>query len=123
MRGSSKILMAFVAMMILAAPLSRADDHLGLLLPSDGIFKSGSVRLVRFDGVDYRIKAQVPCELYFEKADDHLHILNIKPEEEELTAFCIVTVQWGIFAPVTLQIEGGGTNSWLINTETGYAEK
>ena len=121
MRGSSKILMALVAVMILAAPLARAGDDLGL--PTDKTSKGTTYQLVRFDGVIYRITTEVACNLYFERVDDELHRLSIKPVAEELTPVCLVVIQWGMFPAVTLGLEGGGTNSWLLGTETGYAEK
>jgi len=123
MRGSSKILMAFFAVMILAAPLARAGGDLGL--PTDETSKGTTIQLVGFDGVFYRVVTEVPCELYFRRVDDSLHRLdiNIKPVEDELTPVCIVVVQWGGFPPVSLGLEAGGTNSWLLGTETGYAEK
>jgi len=121
MRGSSKILMALVAVMILAAPLARAGDDLGL--PTDKTSKGTTTQLVSFDGVIYRVTAEVSCKLYFERVDDELHRLSIKPVEVELTPVCDVVVQWGGFPAVTLGLVIGGSNSWLLGTETGYAEK
>jgi hypothetical protein len=120
MRGSSKILMALVAMMILAAPFARAQDDLAL--PTDKT--SGTTyKLVRFDGVVYRIFAEVPCELYFQKVDSCHHRFYAKPVADTVTPFCEVSVQWGSFPTVSLFLETGGTNSWILGTETGYAEK
>ena len=121
MRGSSKILMALVAVMILAAPFAYAGDDLGL--PTDKT--SGTTyKLVRFDGVVYRIFTEVTCELYFTRIDDEHHRLTIKtPDKGVLTPFCEVQVQWGSFPPVILGLVVGDTNSWILGTETGYAEK
>jgi hypothetical protein len=121
MRGSRKILMAMIAVLILTAPLARAGDELGL--PTDKTSKGNTTQLVRFDGVIYKITTEVSCEIYLERVDDFFHRLNIKPVEQVLTPVCDVTVQWGVFPPVTLGLETGGTNSWLLGTETGYAEK
>jgi hypothetical protein len=120
MRGSSRILMALVAVMILAAPIARAEDELGV--PTDKT--SGTTyKLVRFDGVVYRITTDVPCELYFYKIDGEHHLLNIKPVVAGPLPFCVAVVQWGLFPPVTLGLSTGETNSWILGTETGYAEK
>ena len=119
MRGSSKILMALVALMILAAPSARAGDD--LCLPTDKTAGT-SYKLVTFDGIEYRIYSEVSCELYFRKIDDGHHLLSIRPVEE-VTPFTEVSVQWGSFPPVTLGLESGDTNSWILGTETGYAEK
>ena len=120
MRGSSKILMALVAVMILAAPFAWAGDDLGL--PTDKT--SGTTyKLVRFDGVDYRIATEISCDLYFYKVDSEHHRLSIKTVPDGVTPFCEVVVQWGLFPAVSLGLSAGGTNSWILGTETGYAEK
>ena len=119
MRGS-KILLALVAVLLLAAPFASAGDELGV--PTDKT--SGTTyKLVRFDGVVYRIATEVACNLYFYRLDDGHHLLSIKPVEEGPTPFCMVVVQWGMFPPVSLGLGMGGTNDWILGTETGYAEK
>lgn len=120
MRGSSKILMALVAVMILAAPFARAGDNLGL--PTDKT-SGATYTLVRFDDVDYRIVTEVSCDLFFQKIDEEHHLLSIKTVPDGVMPYCEVVVQWGMFPPVTLGLEAGGTNSWILGTETGYAEK
>lgn len=122
MRGSSKILMALAAMVILAAPFAQAEDELGL--PTDKTTGS-TFKLVRFDGVVYRIFMEIPCDLYFSRIDDEHHLLTVRPVTDKVTVtpFCEVSVQWGVFPAVILGLEIGGTNSWLLGTETGYAEK
>ncbi len=120
MRGSRKILMALVAVMILASPFARAGDDLGL--PTDKT-SGATYTLVRFDGMVYRIMTQVSCDLFFQRIDDEHHFLSIKPVPDGVTPFCEVVVQWGMFPAVTLGLEAGGTNSWILGTETGYAEK
>jgi hypothetical protein len=120
MRGSSKILMALVAMMILAAPFARAEDSLAL--PTDKT--SGTTyKLVRFDGVVYRIFTEVSCELSFQKVDNEHHLFSAKPVADTVTPFCQVSIQWDAFPALTLDLIMGGTNSWILGTETGYAEK
>ncbi len=121
MRGSRKILMALVAVMILAAPLARAGED--LCLPTDKTSSGTTCQLVGFDGVLYRITTEVACELFFRKIDDGHHLLNIKPVADEVTPYYEVYIQWGLFPAVILGIEAGGTNSWILGTETGYAEK
>jgi hypothetical protein len=121
MRGSRKILMALVAVVILAAPLAWAGDDLGL--PTNKTSSGTISQMVRFDGVIYRITTDVSCDLFFRKIDDGHHLLNIKPVAEELTPYCEASIQWGMFPAVVLGLEAGGTNSWLLGTETGYAEK
>lgn len=122
MKGSSKILMALVAIVMLAAPFAQAEDELGV--PTD---KTSGVtyKLVSFDGVVYRIFTEISCELFFTRIDSDHHLLTIKPviDKVAVTPFCEVSVQWGAFPPVILGLEVGGTNSWLLGTETGYAEK
>lgn len=119
MRGS-KILLALVAFTLLAAPLARAGDELGL--PTDKT--SGTTyKLVRFDGVVYRVYTEVSCEFYFQKLDNEHHLLTIKPAPNEPIPVCDVVIQWGLFPPVTLGLDIGGGNNWILGTETGYAEK
>jgi hypothetical protein len=120
MRGSSKILIALVAAMILAAPFAQARNDLGI--PTDKT-PGTTLQVVRFDRVLYKIAAEVPVDLYFTKIDNEHHLLYIKTVPDGVTPYCEVVIQWGGFAPVTLGIEIGGINSWILGTETGYAEK
>jgi hypothetical protein len=122
MRGSSKILVALVAVVILAATFAHAEDELGL--PTDKTAGT-AYNLVRFDGVVYRIFTEIPCELHFSRIDDEHHLLTVKPivDKVTVTPFCDVQIQWGLFSPLILGLEIGGTNSWILGTETGYAEK
>ena len=69
MRGSSKILMALVAVMILAASFAQAEDE--LCLPTDKTAGT-TYKVVRFDGVIYRIVSDLPCELIFLRIDTAL---------------------------------------------------
>ena len=120
MRGSSKILIVLVAAMILAAPFAQAKRDLGI--PTDKTAGT-TLQVVRFDRVLYKIVAEVPCDLYFSKIDDEHHLLYVKTVPDGVTPYCEVVIQWGTFPPVTLGIEIGGINSWILGTETGYAEK
>ena len=120
MRGSSKILMALIAFVILAAPIAQAGNDLGL--PTDKT-SGANYQLVRFDGVIYKIFTEVPCDLYFQVVDDEHHRLTITPKVSGPVPFCEAVVQWGMFPPISLELVIGGTNSWLLGTETGYAEK
>ncbi len=120
MRGSSKILMALVVVIIFAAPFARADDGLGL--PTDKT-SGATYNLVRFDGVVYRITTDVECDLFFYRIDSEHHLLSIKPVEEGPTPFCMVVIQWGMFPSVALGLGMGDSNDWILGTETGYAEK
>ena len=120
MRGSSKILIVLVAAMILAAPIAQARNDLGI--PTDKTPRT-TLQVVRFDRVLYKIVAEVPCDLYFSKIDDEHHLLYVKTVPDGVTPYCEVVIQWGTFPPVTLGIEIGGINSWILGTETGYAEK
>ena len=122
MRGSSKILMAVVAAVILAAPFAQAEEGLGL--PTDKTTGT-TYKLVMFDDVVYRILTEIPCELFFTRIDSEHHLLTVRPVADKVTVtpFCEVSVQWGPFPAVILGLEMGGTNSWILGTETGYAEK
>ena len=60
MRGRNKVLIALAAVMILAAPFAQAGDDLGI--PTDKT-SGATFKLVRFDGVEYRIFTEISCEL------------------------------------------------------------
>jgi hypothetical protein len=121
MRGRNKIMIALIALVILVAPLTVAGDEFGL--PTDKTASGFSFQLVRFDGVLYRVVSDVPCALYFYRIDGEHHLLHIKPLEALPSPYCEVSVQWGNFPPIMLGLEAGDTNSWILGTETGYAEK
>ncbi len=78
--------------------------------------------VIVFEGTVYTILNARGYLLTFEKVDDthdrvHIEIVDgVRP-------LYGVYLQWGSFWPVFLDIDSGEDNSYLLGTETGYAEK
>lgn len=119
MRGRTAVLLSVAAMMFLAPAVSPAQDELALSV--DKTLGPGVSKVV-FEGVLYRIYTVGDYDLIFQVVDRSHHRVDVIPSSP-LQPACDVVIQWSEFEPVTLQLESGGTNSWLLGVETGYAEK
>ena len=121
MRGSGKILMAALALVLVTTPLALAKGE-PRSMPTDKT--TGTVyTLIRFDGVIYRVVSEIPCDITFERIDEEHHRVFVATIPDGVISYCEVEIQWGDFPPVVLDIVLGGNNSWLLGIETGYAEK
>lgn len=119
---STGLILALTAVLLIgvAMPLAAADER---ALSTDKTSVSG-FSVVRYDGIAYRIFTQETVAVSFGTVDDVRVMLTVKPVSiTQPTMMCEVSVQWGFFPPIVLSIDGGGGSSFILNTETGYAEK
>ena len=119
MKGTGWLL-ALTAVLLIGVAVPAAADECALAI--DKTVASG-VSLVRFDGITYRIFTDKPIAVAFDRVDNVRVQLTVKPIFVQPTMMCEVAVQWGCFPPLVLSLDGGGGSSFLLNTETGYAEK
>ena len=116
------VLLTLTAVLLIgvAMPLAADDER---ALSTDKTVQSG-LSIIRFDGVAYRILAQDRVAISFDSVDDVRVMMAVKPVSiTQPTMMCQISVQWGVFPPISLSIDGGGGSYFILNTETGYAEK
>ncbi len=119
MRMMTKVFLLAVSVLVLASVPVRADGALGIAVDKT---VSSDVRVLVFEGTTYKIFTISNYLITFERVDNTHHRIYIDPIDETLPCYDIY-IQWGFFLPVRLDIGSGGTNSYLLGTETGYAEK
>ncbi len=119
MRGSRAILaLAALAIVLSATPLWAQDTY---ALPLDRSINPGRTS-IKYDAYIYTFFSESTFSVRFEKIDEKHVKLTIKPVTQ-LTPYEDLTVQWGTFLAVTLPIDSSDGDSFILNSETGYAEK
>ena len=120
MNGSVRIILLIaLAMIVLTAALSAQE----LMLPKLDKTVGPGHSYVRYGGTVYHIYTQGQFSLTFEKIDHRYTRLTVKPIKSGPTPFCELSIQWGSFPANLLTIGGAGDGNWILDAETGYAEK
>jgi hypothetical protein len=109
--------LAALAFVLGAAPVRAQDTY---AMPLDRSIVPGRTA-VKYDTQIYTFTCQSVYNVRFEKVDPKRVLLSIKPLVAQPTPY-EVTVQWGNFPAITLQTDSSG-DAFILNTETGYAEK
>lgn len=118
MRGSRAILaLAALALLLGATTLWAQEPY---AMPLDRTINPLRTA-IKYDAFIYTFITESSYSVRFEKIDAKRVMLTLKPLTT-LTPVEEVTVQWGNFPVVTLSIDSGG-DTFILNTETGYAEK
>lgn len=119
MKGSRAVLALIAIVLMLGTASLWAQEQNSV--PVDKVLTSGRMT-IRFDTRVYTFTAETTLSVRFEKLDATHVKLTATPIS---TAKPVVqaTVQWDLFPPVGLQLESSASNSFTLNTETGYAEK
>jgi len=120
-KGKVWILAVLVSLLSLTSA-SFAQDQFQNALPLEQVIKPGH-STVTYNGITYHFVSKESFEVRFEKVDDTHVRIYVKPLDVGVQMFCTVSVQWSSFPPITLEIDPNGGNSFLLGTETGYAEK
>ncbi|MDD4858083.1 MAG: hypothetical protein PHD74_08250 [Candidatus Krumholzibacteria bacterium] len=119
MKGSKAILALAALLVIIGASTLWAQNSYALMASKT---ISPSNPTVRFDKVLYSFTVDDCYSVCFAKLDGSHVKLAIKPLK--VKPLQIVTIQWGPFEPQSLDIDSSaGGDTFLIDTETGYAEK
>ena len=119
MKGSRLILALAAVLLVLGASTLWAQVEYAI--PLDKVVGAGRTS-VKFDVNVYTFLANDVITVRFEKLD-RLHVkLTVKPVVA-VSPYREISVQWSTLPPVGLTIGSSGENSFILNTETGYAEK
>ena len=119
MKGSTRILLgALVLIFILSAFAAAREEY---ARPIVKIVKVGH-SVVRYDRISYHFRSTVSLSVTFDKIDDRYVELELKPVDFAVPTIA-VSLWWGDFPVNSLDLEQGGSNTWTLDTETGYAEK
>jgi len=120
-KGKVWILAILVSFLSLTSA-SFAQDQFQNALPLEQIVKPGH-SIVTYEGITYHFISKESLKVRFEKVDVYHVRLYLKPLDVGVQMFCAVSVQWGNFPPISLEVDSDGGSSFLLGTETGYAEK
>ncbi len=118
MRGSRAILALAVLVLILGASTLWAQGEYSMPLDRS-IYPLRTA--IKYDTQTYTFTCQSAYNVRFEKIDSKRVRLFIKPLASQPIPY-EVTIQWGNFPAITLQTDPSG-ETFILNTETGYAEK
>lgn len=118
MRGSRAILALAALVLMMSAATIRAQSEYSVPLDRS-IYPLRTA--VKYDTQVYTFVCQSSYNVRFEKIDAKRVKLSIKPLATLPTPY-EVSVQWSSFPAVTLSTDSDG-ESFILNTETGYAEK
>lgn len=119
MKGSTRVLLG--ALMIIFALSSVASAKDEYVMPVEKTLKDGT-NVVRYDGISYHFSSISNISVTFDRIDDRYVELRIKTIDLYVPTVA-VSIWWGDFPVNILDIEVGGYNLWVLDTETGYAEK
>jgi hypothetical protein len=119
MRGSKVILaLAALALVLSATSLWAQDPY---AMPLERSINPGRTA-VKYDTHIYTFVSERTFTVCFEKIDAKRVKLTVKPTTQ-FTPQEEISVQWGTFLAVTLSIDSSGGDTFILNSETGYAEK
>ena len=120
MKGSAKILLAALALIFLLTTIAETQEIYAL--PVVKILKAGH-SVVKYDKVLYHFKTPEEISVTFETIDDRYIELTVKQTDEIMLPYMEVNLWWEDFPVNTLILGAGGSNTWTLDSETGYAEK
>ena len=123
MKGIVKVFVLAAAVLLVTGGPVLAQDSIEKMLSVEEKTLSPGWQTVSFEGVNYRVYTSGTYKLYFSRVDEEHHRVFILPEDGEPVPCQSIYMQWGLFAPVRLDLGLGGGTSYLLGTETGYAEK
>jgi hypothetical protein len=118
-RGSRAILALAALALVLGATTLWAQDPYAM--PLDRSIGPGRTT-VKYDTHIYTFVSEKSFSVRFEKIDMNRVRLTVKPATQ-FTPHEEVSLQWGNFLAVSLSIDSSGGDTFILNTETGYAEK
>jgi len=119
MRGSRAILALAALVLVLGATALWSQEPYSM--PLDRSIIAGRTT-VKYDTHIYVFVSENAHGVHFEKIDQKRVLLTIKPATQ-VTPHEEISLQWGNFLVVTLSLDSSGGDTFILNTETGYAEK
>ena len=123
MKGIIRLfILAAAVLMITGGPVSALDSLENALNVEEKSLSPGW-HIVEFENIDYRVYTGGAFTLNFSRVDREHHRVFIVPGEGEVVPYSSIYIQWSYFPPVRLDLGLGDENTYLLGTETGYAEK
>lgn len=119
MRGSRAIFALAALVLVLGATALLAQEQYSM--PLDRVINPVRTA-VKYDSNIYTFTCSKPYNVRFEKIDAKRVMLTVKPLDK-VTPYQEISLQWGTFPTVTLSIDSSGGDEFILNSETGYAEK
>jgi hypothetical protein len=120
MKNLCRVIFAVVLLLSLAASMVQSEGEYGIPKPVK-VFNNYST--ITFNGISYYVYSQGSYYLTFSEYDMQKVRLDITPAYEQYSEYPPVYVQWSSFSTVELGVEGDDGETYLLGTETGYAEK
>ncbi|MFO7916116.1 MAG: hypothetical protein R6U43_10585 [Candidatus Krumholzibacteriales bacterium] len=120
MEKCSRVIIAVVLLLSLAASMVQSEGEYAMAKP---VKVSSGCKIVTFEGITYSIYSQGTYSLFFSEYDPQKVQLDIIPAYEEYSEYPPVYVQWSTFSTVELGVSSDDGETYLLGTETGYAEK
>ena len=120
MKNCLRVVFAVVLLLSLANSMVRSEGEYGMTKP---VKVSRNYQIVQFEGITYSVYTQGNYELIFSSYNAEKVKLNVLPCYIQYMEYPPVYMQWGYFSIVELIIGGDEGDSFLLGTETGYAEK
>ena len=119
MRGSRAILALAALVLVLGTTALCAQETYSM--PLDRSIYVGRTT-VKYDNHVYVFISERTHNVRFEEIDQKRVSLTIKPAVQ-VTPYEEISLQWGVFPAVTLSLDASGGGTFILNSETGYAEK
>ena len=120
MKNCIRVIFAVVLLLSLAASMVQSEREYAMAKP---VKVSNNARVVNFDGITYYIYSQGDYTIYFSDYDTQKVRLDIYPAFVDYSEYPPVYVQWSTFTTVELGVDNDEGETYLLGTETGYAEK
>ena len=119
MKSIATVLSLLIAILLLSAIPVRADE---CMLSVDKTVGPGYT-VIHFDGIAYRLFSTAQYQLVFTRLDDRYHRLEVRPIKSGPIMYQELSIQWGSFPTIPLDLDSADGNDFELDTETGYAEK
>lgn len=119
MRGSRAIIALAALVLVLGATALWSQEQCSM--PFDRSINGGR-STVKYDNHIYVFVSETAHSVRFEKIDQRRVLLTIKPATRLIPREAI-SVQWDNFPALTLSLDLSGGETFILHTETGYAEK
>jgi hypothetical protein len=119
MRGRERAILVMVTLIAIITTLAHAQEF-AIPVEKSSCF---GITSVKFDGIEYRILTNDLFDIAFSKEDETHVRMFVFPRRGMLMPYHTMSVQWGEFPAVNLPLGEGDSDSFLLGSETGYAEK
>lgn len=119
MRGRERVILVMLTLIVIITTLAHAQEY-AIPLEETKCFGYTSVK---FDGIEYRIFTNDVFDIAFSKVDKTHVRMFVFPCYGKIMPYHTMSVQWGGFPAVNLPLGEGDGDSFLLGSETGYAEK